>query len=815
VDDVSAPATGSPPDISQRTVLSSLPETMVLLCDRDLRCSLLDGALAPTLGLPPSAGHGQWLTDLLPPDCVDQLTAPLRDALAGSPGSVELRWVDGDRRLEVDLAPFRPDGEVTGVLTVWRDVTTRLARERESAFLAEIVNQSRDAIIFKNARGIITEWNLGAEALYGYTAAEAVGAPIAMLVPPERAGEDRELLARALAGQPVRQYRTTRVRRDRTRVEVSISLSPIHDPDGRVTGASVIARDITERVHEEQARQAAEEQLRITVEHAPIGVGLLELDPERRGRLVSANMAMATLLGVSVTAAADLTLGSVVHPDDGARLDNALKLLADSEISRDELEVRMTDADGHVAWVLLALAAVPGAPGPRRDHAVIHAMNIGERKRFEGRLQHLADHDSLTGLFNRQRFERELDRAVADSNRYGTPCVLLMIDLDGFKYVNDTLGHPAGDELVAKVGRLLRDSLRETDVVARIGGDEFAAIVTHTNQATGLVVCRKLLTALQDQAVMLSDRRQARVTASVGLTSFDGTPSVSAEELLVEADIAVYQAKEAGKNRVAVYSREDGERSRIVGRENWLARIRSAIETDGFELFVQPIRGIRAHDVEHFELLLRMHGEDGALILPSHFLASAERFDLVQGIDRWVFGQALGLLRRHHRDGHDIALSVNMSGKTLGDPDILGDLAAMIADCPVPTGRLIVEVTETAAITTIDRAREVAVGLRELGCRFALDDFGAGFASFYYLKHLEFDYLKIDGEFVKNLTQSATDQLVVKAVVDIARGLGARTIAECVNDAAAVRCLDALGVDFGQGYYLGEPAPLELALPAA
>jgi diguanylate cyclase (GGDEF)-like protein/PAS domain S-box-containing protein len=797
-------------DANQRTLLSNLPDTMIVLWDADRRCVLMDGALVKSVGLSREKHEGKLLSEVVAADSVEVLSTAVERALAGARTSVECRWGEDARLFQVDLARFSPDGQLTGALTVWRDITTR--REREAAFLAAIVDESCDAVILKSAEGTITEWNEGAEALYGYSAEEAEGSPIAMLVPPEREGEDRELLARAMSGRSVRQFRTTRMGRDGEEVDVSLSISPIHDTEGEVSGATVVARDMTERVQEEQARQAAEEQLRITVEHAPIGVALLDLSAGRRGRLASANQAMATLLGVAAPDAVGLALGGAVHEGDITRLNASLDLLARERIARDELEVRMAGPDGQPTWVLLTLAAVPG-PGPQRDQVVVHAMNIGERKRFEGRLQHLADHDLLTGLYNRQRFERELERAVADSNRYRTPCALLMIDLDGFQYINDTLGHPAGDELVTQVGRLLRDTLRETDVVARIGGDEFAAIISHAGRSTGLLVCRTIVQALAEQVMTLSGEQPAQITASIGLTTFNGRPNVMAEALLVEADIALYEAKEAGKNRVAVYSRQDGVRSRIVHRANWLSRIRTAVDTDGFELFAQPILGICADDVEHFELLLRMRAEDGSVILPGHFLPSAERFDLIQGIDRWVFHETLALLSRHHAAGHDIALTVNMSGKTLGDPDILDDLARMIAACPVPAGRLIVEVTETAAITTIDRAREVASGLRELGCRFALDDFGAGFASFYYLKHLEFDYLKIDGEFVKNLTHSATDQLVIRAVVDIARGLGARTIAEYVNDDACLRCLEGLGVDFGQGYFLGAPAPLKLALP--
>jgi EAL domain-containing protein (putative c-di-GMP-specific phosphodiesterase class I) len=219
---------------------------------------------------------------------------------------------------------------------------------------------------------------------------------------------------------------------------------------------------------------------------------------------------------------------------------------------------------------------------------------------------------------------------------------------------------------------------------------------------------------------------------------------------------------------------------------------------------------INGDGMPRYELLLRMRDDDDQLLAPSAFLDNAERFDLIGGIDRWVLSRAVTMLHDHHRAGNEINLTVNLSGKTMNDESIVGDLARMLATHPIPPGALIVEVTETAAIVNIERAAALARDLRALGCHFALDDFGSGFSSFYYLKHLEFDYLKIDGEFVANLVANPSDQLVVRAVVDIARGLGSRTIAEFVGDDETVALLQDIGVDYGQGFHLGRPGPLEL-----
>jgi diguanylate cyclase (GGDEF)-like protein len=389
---------------------------------------------------------------------------------------------------------------------------------------------------------------------------------------------------------------------------------------------------------------------------------------------------------------------------------------------------------------------------------------------------------------------------------------VLLIDLDGFMYVNDSMGHAVGDELVTRVGAIMRESLRESDVIARLGGDEFAVIVNHADAAEGMVVAQKLLSAVQLRAIALSDNRYARVTASVGVTTFDANSGQTPGEVMVEADVAMYQAKERGKNTAVAFT-QNPDRPTGVNGQPWLERLKDAIHARSFELFAQPIRGICANGVERFELLLRLQGAEGEFISPGTFLYIAERFDLIQQIDRWVFAEAAAILNSAHAAGNDISLSVNMSGKTLGDPAILDDLTRLLSATPVRPDRLVVEVTETAAIVNIDKAKHVARGLRKLGCRFALDDFGAGFASFYYLKHLEFDFLKIDGEFVRSLMTNPTDQLVIKSVVEIAQAMGAQTIAEFVGDEATLERLRELGVDYGQGFHLGAAGPLSEMLP--
>jgi len=428
----------------------------------------------------------------------------------------------------------------------------------------------------------------------------------------------------------------------------------------------------------------------------------------------------------------------------------------------------------------------------------------------------MADHDPLTGLLNRRSFERELTDHVARSGRYGSEGALLMLDIDHFKYVNDSLGHNAGDAIIVRVAQALVSALRESDVVARLGGDEFAVLLPKADAADVRVVVDNLLDTVRGQSDSTSKLGARGLSASVGVAMVTDTEGLTGEDLLVNADLAMYDAKEAGRDRMAVYSAEEHNEARMKGRVTWVQRIRSALEEDRFTLLAQPIVDLSTGRDAQYELLLRMRDESGDLIPPGAFLYIAERLDLVQDIDRWVVGRAIDMLDQRERAGNPLTLEVNLSGRSIGNADLLEFIAGRLADTGIDASRLIFEVTETAAVSNIAAAREFAERLSEMGCRFALDDFGAGFGSFYYLKHLPFDILKIDGEFVRNCLTSPTDRLVIGAVVEIAKGLGKETIGEFVGDDETARLLTRLGVDYGQGFHLGKPAPVErlLASPA-
>jgi EAL domain-containing protein (putative c-di-GMP-specific phosphodiesterase class I) len=316
------------------------------------------------------------------------------------------------------------------------------------------------------------------------------------------------------------------------------------------------------------------------------------------------------------------------------------------------------------------------------------------------------------------------------------------------------------------------------------------------------------LEGVREKAPAIALGTLKRVTASIGIATFTTGDELTADEMMVNADLAMYDAKD-GRDRIAHYRTEQHSRPRIESQMKWATEITRALTEDRFELFAQTIEPLSVHGPNQHELLLRMRDLHDDLIPPRAFLYVAERLGLIQDIDRWVTARAIDALAEHRAAGHDLRLEVNLSGHTIGDEKLLELIERRLDETGVPPDRLVFEITETAAIANIARAATFVDRLSQLGCQFALDDFGAGFGSFYYLKHLSFDYLKIDGEFVRHCAENETDRTLISAVVHIARGMGKLTIAEFVEDQETLEVLTRLGVDYAQGYHLSRPEPLQ------
>ncbi len=474
--------------------------------------------------------------------------------------------------------------------------------------------------------------------------------------------------------------------------------------------------------------------------------------------------------------------------------------LLNGESENEDYETRRRCKDGTVLDVEIRWSPLRDAGGTIIG-TIVSARDISERKRQEARASHLHTHDPLTGLLNRHGFEEALEQATAT----GLPGALVLLDLDNFKYVNETHGHKLGDALVAELAVVLARQLRAEDVLARLGGDEFAVITSPATLEQGRGLGEALREAVHGHALQVEDD-VVSCTASIGVTSFRGSAS-SAAELLADVDRAMYVSKEGGRDRVTAHTESDRARARQSAQGASEHMIRSALSAERFELFVQPVVNLTSGLMTHCEVLLRLRAEHGELISPGEFLPAAERLGLIHLVDRWVIERALAAAAEHP----DLTFEINLSGATIDDQRLESFIARQLKASGPDPHRIVFELTETAAVGNIGRARDLAAALSELGCRFAIDDFGAGFSTFYYLKHFPAKYVKIDGEFMKD-PGSRVDELVIESIVRICRNLGKLTVAEYVSDAAAMERVRALGVDYGQGFFFSKPFPIaELA----
>jgi diguanylate cyclase (GGDEF)-like protein len=437
---------------------------------------------------------------------------------------------------------------------------------------------------------------------------------------------------------------------------------------------------------------------------------------------------------------------------------------------------------------------------------------LARAEKTEAELRYLADHDSLTGLLDRRRFRSELDQYVSFSARYGGQGAVMIIDIDGLKEVNDTLGHHAGDNLIRRIAGIMRERVRATDIVARLSGDEFAVLMPQTDTAGALQLGEDLRAEIAEQAAPGPDA--SNVTVSVGITMFGGKQDVGSEAVLMAADQAMYRAKEEGKNQIALF-RDPGEPQRRPHRVlTTSARIRDALTHDRLSLHTQPIRSLASGGIERYELLLRMIGEDGELLPAASFIEIAERAGMVQELDRWVIARAGELVVERERAGSPVSLHINLSGASITDLSVLEFIERRLDEGEADPARFTFEITETAHVHDYEAAAGFADRLTEFGCEVAIDDYGAGFGPFHYLRKIPFDVIKIDGAFIHDMPNSDADQLTVQAIVQIAHGLGKATIAEYVQDDVTTQMLREYGVDMAQGFHLGRPVDVAEALAA-
>ncbi len=570
--------------------------------------------------------------------------------------------------------------------------------------------------------------------------------------------------------------------------------------------ASHLAQTRVALIEEHQALEQKSEQLQSLMDS--VNAVIIEAYPaECHFRYVSRDA--ENLLGYPVEdwQGADF-LRTHIHPDDLEYFNQQVQLHADGPATL-SFDYRMFHRNGKVVDIRSINTVNYDEVGRLVCRGLM--LDITEQKQNEKRIAYLAEHDALTGLFNRRRFQEELERAFDYSERFQQESALMFIDLDQFKYINDTMGHQAGDEYLCMVAQRLADSLRKVDILGRLGGDEFGIILPNTSleeaEHVAVQVLQRLATAKED-----TDTLRAPVTASIGIVLFPRHGTVPGE-LLAKADAAMYSAKDKGRNTFHIYSDSDKQLLAMHAKLQWEQRICQALDEDRFVLHYQPVYHLKSRTISYYEVLLRMDDGDGGLIPPSAFLDIAERFGLIRDIDRWVLSKAIEVQGHSCSIGDPVSLAINLSGRHFGDPQVLEWIRQFIQQSAADPTRMIFEITETAAVENISQAVRFTDSLHALGCRIALDDFGIGFSSFHYLKHLPVDMIKLDGSFVRQLERDKFDRVFIKSMSDMARGLGITSTAEFVETEGVINILIELGVDMGQGYHLARPAACFTSTP--
>ena len=541
-----------------------------------------------------------------------------------------------------------------------------------------------------------------------------------------------------------------------------------------------------------------------------VGLAITELDPLRQQpeQVVRVNDALVEILGYDadeLKARGGELLGlDQFSAEPGAR--RVIRRGRDFE----ETELPLVHKDGRELWAAVHVDMIRDANGEITNRA-LRIEDVGEQRAEERSLRFLADHDPLTGLVNRRCFGDEVQRAIESSDRFGDPGTILFLDLDHFNHVNDAYGHSIGDAYLAEFGNLLREGTRATDIVARLSGDEFAVLLARTPMAEAQALADKILRMTRDLPVRTPNGSEFHLTVSIGVTAMASGSSENAADLLIDADLAMYDAKQAGRDTVRVYAAAAEQREHMAARLAWATRIRTALDTDTFTLFAQPIVRADDHTPVFYELLLRLPDVDGSLLLPSAFLYAAGRFGLEARVDLWIIERAISYLQR--MPDPRVGLTVNVSGSLITNDANAAHIIALLETANVDPRRLLFEIVETTFVDTTSNADPFIDALRSAGCRFALDDFGAGYSSFHHLKRLTVDVVKLDGEFVRNAVASDPDRLFVRTMTDLTHGLGMTVVAEYVVDGPTADLMLELGVDLLQGYAISRPGPVDQVLP--
>ncbi len=692
-------------------------------------------------------------------------------------------------------------------IAIKRELDEQKLRSSEARYRGLFEN-TVDGVYISTRKGEIITANPALVEMLGYSSVSELknaGRTTMLYVNPI----DRErVFARLEAQGFVKNFEYRLRRKDGREIVVLENSRAVYDDEGHVVAHEGTITDITERKRAET--QVFEEKERAQVTLQSIGDGVITTDSD--GLVDYINPVAQNLTGWDQRSARGKPVSDImmlVNAHTRATVENpVIRCLKEGRmISLPESTVLITRSSEEIS--------IQDSASPIRDRigniigSVMIFHDVSKESRMFRKLSYQASHDTLTGLVNRREFENCLTTAIEDikSNREQTHA-LLYIDLDQFKVVNDTFGHVAGDALLKQLSELIQKSIRSTDILARLSGDEFGVLVERCDDERAIEVAEAIRGSIEDYRFEWQDSF-TNIRCSIGIVMMT-SENADVAGLMSSADVACYSAKDMGRNQIHMY--KDSDASLRHEEMKWVSRITSAVEDNRLELFYQPIIGIGKDNDSargHYELLLRMRDENGELVGPNQFIPAAERYNLMSTLDRWVIHEALSQLADRNREGEArYTIAINLSGTSLSEDRFLDFVINELKAQKLPAGAICFEITETAAISNLSRVIYFMQALKKLGCKFSLDDFGSGLSSFTYLKNLPVDYLKIDGQFIRHVAEDNVDESMVRAISEVGHAMGIETIAERVETKQVLDKLGALGVEFAQGYYIARPASI-------
>ncbi len=674
------------------------------------------------------------------------------------------------------------------------------AKEKQNE-LSSIIDNSLDAIIRLNQSGRIISFYKSASNMFGYQENDILGKAFSTILPNPynkefdrffQTGEETETIN--VDGQ------AKAIKQSGEIFHCEITINPLLN-FGEVQFIITI-KDVTERTIVQAALHQQKEQAEITLSSIADGV----ITTDVIGRINYINPAAELLVGVTSDEVKNKLISKVLDIKSETSELPTLTCIKEGIRVESTNGDEMIAPDGNMIVIHQLASPIHNVVGDVIGSVLI-IRDVSKSHRLASRLTWQASHDELTQLINRREFERQLEGAIQSARNENAEHSLCFMDLDKFKAVNDTCGHAAGDELLKQLSDIFRSKIRGADLLARLGGDEFGIILTKCGLEHAKKVAEQIRVAVEEYR-FIWDGRSFQVGVSIGLVSVDvTTPDV--DEVFVASDSACYAAKEAGRNRVHVYSPDDAEIAQRQGEAQWLVQLQAALDEDRFQLFYQPIVPIQdKNGIIHYEILLRMLDEKGQIIPPGAFIPSAERYQMMSKIDRWVIKHTFAWMDKYWKKNDKEIFAINLSGQSIADPLLLEDIKTWLANSTFAPENISFEITETAAISNLKMAQKFIDDLKRVGCGFALDDFGSGLSSFAYLKNMPVDFLKIDGVFIRDIANDAIDKAMVEAIHNVGNVLNLKTIAEFVEDDDIIQILEKIGVDYAQGYGIDRPKPL-------